>query len=152
VTTLFAALNVLDGSVISCCQNRHRHTEWLKFLKQIDKSVEPGLQIHVVLDNYATHKHAKVREWLAKHPRFHMHFTATSASWMNMVERFFRSLSEDRLKRGVFPSLGDLITAIEQYVATHNEHPKPFVWTKDARDILQKVIRARGKLEMVQTA
>ncbi|MGH6637098.1 MAG: IS630 family transposase [Polaromonas sp.] len=152
VTTLFAALNVLDGSVISCCQNRHRHTEWLKFLKQIDKSVEPGLQIHVVLDNYATHKHAKVREWLAKHPRFCMHFTATSASWMNMVERFFRSLSEDRLKRGVFQSLGDLITAIEQYVGAHNENPKPFVWTKDARDILQKVIRARGKLEMVQTA
>jgi len=95
VTTLFAALNVLDGSVISCCQSRHRHTEWLKFLRQIDKCVEPGLQIHVVLDNYATHKHAKVRQWLARHPRFHMHFTATSASWMNMVERFFRSLSED---------------------------------------------------------
>ncbi len=151
-TTLFAALNILDGSVISQCQPRHRHIEWLKFLKQIDANVAPDLQIHVVLDNYATHKHAKVLKWLAKRPRFHMHFTATSASWMNMVERFFRNLSEDRLKRGVFKSLDELVTAIELFVLAHNENPKPFIWTASARDILEKVIRAKAKLNTVQTA
>lgn len=151
-TTLFAALNILDGSVISQCQARHRHIEWLKFLKQIDANVESGLQIHVVLDNYATHKHPKVLQWLAKHPRFHMHFTATSASWMNMVERFFRSLSQDRLKQGVFKSVDELVCAIELYVLAHNENPKPFVWTASARDILEKVMRAKAKLKTVQTA
>ena len=142
-TTLFAALNILDGSVISQCQPRHRHIEWLKFLKQIDANVAPDLQIHVVLDNYATHKHPKVLKWLAKRPRFHMHFTATSASWMNMVERFFRNLSEDRLKRGVFKSVDELVCAIELFVLAHNENPKPFIWTASARDILEKVIRGR---------
>ena len=151
-TTLFAALNILDGSVISQCQPRHRHIEWLKFLKRIDANVAPDLQIHVVLDNYATHKHPKVLKWLAKHQRFHMHFTATSASWMNMVERFFRNLSEDRLKRGVFKSVDELVCAIELFVLAHNEHPKPFIWTASARDILEKVIRAKAKLNTVQTA
>ena len=151
-TTLFAALNILDGSVISQCQARHRHIEWLKFLKQIDASVAPELQIHVVLDNYATHKHPKVLKWLANRPRFHMHFTATSASWMNMVERFFRNLSEDRLKRGVFKSVDELVAAIELFVLAHNETPKPFIWTKSAQDILQKVMRAKAKLKTVQTA
>ena len=151
-TTLFAALNILDGSVISQCQPRHRHIEWLKFLKQIDANVASDLQIHVVLDNYATHKHPKVLKWLAKHKRFHMHFTATSASWMNMVERFFRNLSEDRLKRGVFKSVDELVCAIELFVLAHNENPKPFIWTATARDILEKVIRARTKLNTVQTA
>ena len=151
-TTLFAALNILDGSVISQCQARHRHIEWLKFLKQIDASVAPELQIHVVLDNYATHKHPKVLKWLANRPRFHMHFTATSASWMNMVERFFRNLSEDRLKRGVFKSVDELIAAIELFVLAHNENPKPFIWTKSAKDILEKVMRAKAKLKTVQTA
>ena len=150
-TTLFAALNVLDGSVISQCQARHRHTEWLKFLKQIDANIAPDLQIHVVLDNYATHKHPKVLKWLAKRRRFHMHFTATSASWMNMVERFFRNLSEDRLKRGVFKSVDELVAAIELFVLAHNENPKPFIWTASARDILEKVIRAKAKLKIVQT-
>ena len=151
-TPLFAALNILDGSVISQCQARHRHIEWLKFLKQIDASVAPELQIHVVLDNYATHKHPKVLKWLANSPRFHMHFTATSASWMNMVERFFRNLSEDRLKRGVFKSVDELIAAIELFVLAHNENPKPFIWTKSAKDILEKVMRAKAKLKTVQTA
>jgi hypothetical protein len=128
-TTLFAALNILDGSVISQCQPHHRHIEWLRFLKQIDANVAPGLQIHVVLDNYATHKYPRVLKWLAKRPRFHMHFTATSASWMNMVERFFRKLSEDRLKRGVFTSVDELVDAIELFVLAHNEDPKPFIWT-----------------------
>ena len=151
-TTLFAALNILDGSVISQCQPRHRHIEWLKFLKQIEATVAPDLQIHVVLDNYATHKHPKVLKWLAKRARFHMHFTATSASWMNMVERFFRNLSEDRLKRGVFKSVDELISAIDLFVLAHNEDPKPFIWTASARDILEKVIRAKAKLNTVQTA
>ncbi len=150
-TTLFAALNILDGTVISQCQPRHRPIEWLKFLKQIDANVESDLQIHVVLDNYATHKHPKVLKWLAKHKRFHMHFTATSASWMNMVERFFRNLSEDRLKRGVFRCVDELVCAIELFVLAHNEDPKPFIWTASARDILEKVIRARAKLNTVQT-
>ena len=150
-TTLFAALNILDGSVISQCQPRHRHIEWLKFLKQIDANIAPDLQIHVVLDNYATHKHPKVLKWLSKRPRFHMHFTATSASWMNMVERFFRNLSEDRLKRGVFKSVDELVAAIELFVLAHNENPKPFIWTASARDILEKVIRAKAKIKTVQT-
>ena len=151
-TPLFAALNVLDGRVISQCQPRHRHIEWLKFLKQIDANVASELQIHVVLDNYATHKHPKVLAWLAKHQRFHMHFTATSASWMNMVERFFRNISETRLKRGVFKSVDELVCAIELFVLAHNEDPKPFIWTASARDILQKVKRAKTKLNIVQTA
>ena len=148
-TTLFAALNVLDGRVISQCQPRHRHIEWLKFLKQIDASVAPELQIHVVLDNYATHKHPKVLAWLSKHQRFHMHFTATSASWMNRVERFFRNISQDRLKRGVFKSVDELVCAIELFVLAHNEDPKPFIWTASARDILEKVIRAKTNLNPV---
>lgn len=120
--------------------------------KKDDANVASDLQIHVVLDNYATHKHPKVLKWLAKHKRFHMHFTATSASWMNMVERFFRNLSEDRLKRGVFKSVDELVCAIELFVLAHNENPKPFIWTATARDILEKVIRARTKLNTVQTA
>ena len=131
-TTLFAALNILDGSVISQCQARHRHIEWLKFLKQIDATVAPDLLIHVVLDNYATHKHPKVLKWLAKCPCFHMHFTATSASWMNVVERFFRNLSEDRLRRGMFKSVDELVAAIELFVLAHNENPNPFILTASA--------------------
>ena len=151
-TCLFAALNVLDGQVISQCQSQHRHIEWLKFLRQIDREIDKDLAVHVVLDNYATHKHPNVLAWLKKHPRFHMHFTATSASWMNMVERFFRSLSTDRLERGVFRSVDELIHAIEQYVNVHNANPKPFIWTAKARDILEKVMRAKSKLRMLQTA
>lgn len=131
--------------------NRHRHSEWLKFLKQIDANVEPDLQIHVVLNNYATHKRPTVLKWLAKRPRFHMQFTATSASWMNMVERFFRSLSEDQLKQGAFKSVDDLVAAIERYVLEHNETPKPFIWTKSACDILEKDMRAKVELKTVQS-
>ena len=150
-TTLFAALNVADGTVIGQCQTRHRHIEWLKFLRLLNEQTAADRDLHLILDNYATHKHPKVMTWLAKHPRFHMHFTATSASWMNMVERFFRNLSEDRLKRGVFKSVDELVAAIELFVLAHNETPKPFVWTKSARDILQKVMRAKAKLKTVQT-
>ena len=145
-TTLFAALNVLDGQVIAQCQQRHRHTEWLQFLRQIDRETSKDKALHLVCDNYATHKHPTVQEWLAKHPRFHIHFTPTSASWLNMVERFFRSISTDRLERGVFRSVPELITAIDEYIAVHNQNPKPFVWTAKANDILQKVIRANRKL------
>ncbi|MDP3474625.1 IS630 family transposase [Hydrogenophaga sp.] len=145
-TTLFAALNVLDGQVIGQCQQRHTHIEWLKFLRQIDRETPKGKTLHLIADNYATHKHPAVQEWLAKHPRFNMHFTPTSASWLNMVERFFRDISENRLRRGVFTSVPELVAAIDEYVAHHNTNPKPFIWTKSARDILQKVIRANRHL------
>ena len=151
-TTLFAALNVLDGQVISQCQQRHRHVEWLKFLKQIDRETPKDKALHLIADNYATHKHPNVLQWLEKHPRFHMHFTPTSASWLNMVERFFRDISESRLRRGVFTSVQDLVTAIDEYVAHHNVDPKPFIWTKSARDILQRVIRANSRLSSKQNA
>jgi transposase len=151
-TTLFAALNVLDGQVISQCQQRHRHIEWLKFLKQIDSQTPKDKALHLIADNYATHKHPKVQQWLAKHKRITMHFTPTSASWLNMVERFFRDISENRLRRGVFTGVADLVQAINEYVAHHNTNPKPFIWTKSARDILQKVIRANENLSSKQNA
>ena len=145
-TSLFAALNVLDGTIISQCQPRHRHQEWLKFLKLIDASVPGDKQVHLICDNYATHKHAKVRAWAARHPRFHFHFTPTSASWLNMIERFFRDLSERALKRGSFYNVDDLIGAITEYINAHNRNPKPFIWTASATDILAKVKRARKAL------
>ncbi|KXS30454.1 MAG: ISBmu8 transposase, partial [Candidatus Gallionella acididurans] len=151
-TTLFAALNVLDGQVISTCQERHRHDEWLKFLKKINRETPKDKTLHLIADNYATHKHPTVLEWLEKHPRFNMHFTPTSASWLNMVERFFRDISENRLRRGVFCSVPELVAAIEEYVAHHNSKPKPFIWTASARDILQKVIRANSRLSAKQNA
>jgi transposase len=117
VTTLFAALNTLDGSVISTCMERHRHTEWLKFLRLIDKSVDETLDIHLIVDNYATHKHAKVQRWLKRHPRFHVHFTPTSSSWLNMVERFFRDITTQAVRRGAFRSVDALIAAIEAYIS-----------------------------------
>jgi len=149
-TTLFAALNVLDGQVIGQCQQRHTHVEWLKFLRQIDRETPRDKTLHLIADNYATHKHPKVQRWLARHPRFEMHFTPTSASWLNMVERFFRDLTTERLRRGVFASVPELVTAIDAYVAHHNTDPKPFIWTKSARDILQKVIRANRRLSTKQ--
>ncbi len=145
-TTLFAALNVADGTVIGQCQDRHRHQEWLKFLQLIDAQTPADRDLHLILDNYATHKHPKVQKWLAKHPRFHLHFTPTSASWLNMVERFFRDLTVNRLRRGVFRSLPELIAALEKYLGQHNKEPKPFIWTATAKDILSKVTRARKKL------
>jgi transposase len=145
-TTLFAALNVADGTLIGQCQGRHRHQEWLKFLQLIDTQTPPDRELHLILDNYATHKHPNVQRWLAKHPRFHLHFTPTSASWLNMVERFFRDLTVHRLRRGVFRSVPELVTALEHYIAAHNQQPKPFIWTAKANDILAKVARARQKL------
>ena len=151
-TTLLAALNVLDGQVIAQCQQRHRHTEWLKFLRQIERETPKGKTLHLIADNYATHKHPAVQVWLEKHPRFNMHFTPTSASWLNMGERFFRDITDKRLRRGVFTSVAELVTAIDEYVAHHNTNPKPFIWTKTARDILQKVIRANNRLSSKQNA
>jgi len=148
-TTLFAAMNVSDGTVISRCQKRHRHQEWLKFLNVIKSNVPSDKDVHLICDNYATHKHAKVRAWAKNNPRFHFHFTPTSASWLNMVERFFRDLSERALKRGSFYDVNDLMGAITEYVNQHNDDPKPYTWTKSANDILAKVKRARAALHKV---
>ena len=145
--TLFAALNTLDGAVISMCDDRHRHQEWLRFLRVIDELNPEAKEIHLIADNYATHKHPKVQRWLKRHPRIHMHFTPTSSSWLNMVERFFRDLTTKRIRRGVFRSIEDLIAAIDEYVDHHNIAPKPFIWTAKARDILEKVQRARRALD-----
>jgi transposase len=150
-TTLFAALDVLTGSVIGECLPRHRHEEFLKFLKTIDRAVPKRLQIHMILDNYATHKHDDVDAWLAKHPRFHLHFTPTSSSWLNLVERFFGKLTDKALRRGVFHSVPDLIAAIEAYLQANNANPTPFVWTATADSILEKVSRGRVALEVITT-
>lgn len=144
-TTLFAALDVLTGNVIGKCFNRHRHDEFLRFLRIVDTQVPRGLQIHMILDNYGTHNHPNVKKWLAKHPRFHLHFTPTSSSWLNMAERFFAAITDKAIRRGVFHSVNDLITAIEEYLRVHNDDPVPFVWTATAEDILAKVARARAK-------
>ena len=146
-TTLFAALNTLDGTVLITCQSRHRHQEWLRFLKQIDAQTPADRELHLIVDNYATHKHAKVTAWLAQHPRFHLHFTPTSASWLNMVERFFRDLTTRRIRDGIFHSVAELETAINAYIASHNVAPKPFIWTASASDILAKVARAQASLD-----
>lgn len=149
-TTLFAAMNTLDGTLISRCEQRHRHLEWLEFLRQINRETPRDKSLHLICDNYATHKHPKVKEWLEKHPRFHVHFTPTSASWLNMVERFFRDLTTERLRNGVFRSVPELTAAIKEYIRVHNKNPKPFVWTAKAHDILAKVIRANRKLSSKQ--
>ena len=149
--TLFAALNVLDGTILSMCDDRHRHQEWLRFLNAIDFTTPGDSQIHLIVDNYATHKHAKVKRWLKRHPRFHVHFTPTGCSWLNMVERFFRDLTQNRIRRGVFHDVEQLINEIELYIEKHNQKPKPFIWTAKASDILEKVKRARATLNTLQS-
>jgi len=151
-TTLFAAMHTLDGTIIRVCQQRHTHVEWLKFLKKIDRETPKDKTLHLIADNDATHKHPVVQAWLAKHTRITMHFTPTSASWLNMVERFLRDITAEQLRRGVFTSVPELIAAIDAYTAHHNKNPKPFIWTKSARDILQKVIRANRRLSSKQNA
>ena len=148
-TTLFAALDVLTGSVIGQCLPRHRHSEFLKFLKTIDREVPDGLNVHLILDNYATHNHPNVKTWLAKHPRFELHFTPTSSSWLNMVETFFGRLTDKAIRRGIFKNVPDLITAIETYLAAHNQNPKPFQWTASTDQILEKVRRGRITLDAI---
>ena len=150
-TSLFAALNIADGSVIGDCMKQHRHQEWIRFLNLIRKTVPAGKDVHIICDNYATHKHDKVKAWQQRNPNFHFHFTPTSASWLNMVERFFRDLSENRIKRGVFHSVADLEQAIAAYLELHNEKPKPFIWTAKASDILEKVTRGRKALDKLQS-
>jgi transposase len=148
-TTLFAALDVLTGKVIGECLPRHRYTEFLKFLRTIDREVPKGLAVHLICDNYATHKHPDVKAWLDKHPRFQLHFTPTSSSWLNLVERWFRELTDKALRRGAFHSVPDLIAKIEDYLNAHNADPKPFIWTATADDILAKVARGRVALQAV---
>ena len=148
-TTLFAALDVLTGTVIGQCLPRHRHTEFIKFLNTIDREVPQGLQVHLILDNYATHKHVEVTNWMKRHKRFHFHFTPTSSSWLNQVERWFRDLTDKNLRRGIFGSVPELIASIESYLNAHNADPKPYVWTATAESILPKVRRARTKLQQV---
>ena len=150
-TTLFAALSMLDGSVIGECYPKHRHQEYLKFLKTINRETPKHLDLHLIVDNYATHKHPEVKKWLSHHKRFHIHFTPTSSSWLNLIERWFRELTEKRLRRSSFTSVGQLEEAIMDYIDSTNESPKPFIWTATAKDILEKVARARAVLDNVQT-
>jgi transposase len=151
-TSLFAAMNILDGTIIGTCMERHRHQEWIKFLNLVKQSVPEDRDVHLICDNYATHKHPKVKKWLDHNKRFHVHFTPTSASWLNMVERFFRDITCNRLKRGIFRSVEELVQAIMGYLANHNESPKPFIWTATAQDILEKVKRGRATLNKLQSA
>jgi len=148
-TTLFAALNVLDGTVIGRNMQRHRHQEFIRFLNAVDREVPAGKAVHVILDNYAVHKHAKVREWLGRHERFVFHFTPTSCSWLNAVEGFFAKLTRRRLKRGVFHSLVDLQAAINRFVAETNRQPKPFVWKADPDQIIAAVRRGHQALDSI---
>jgi transposase len=143
-TCLFAALNVLEGKVIGSCYPRHRNIEFRKFLRQIDRSVPAGLDIHMILDNYGTHNHPKVKTWLDRHPRFHLHFTPTSSSWLNLVERWFGEITRKRIRRGVFRSVPELVAAIEDFIRLNNETPKPFVWTKKVDAILEKVAHCKA--------
>lgn len=146
-TTLFAALNYLDGKIISRTEERHRHIEWLRFLRQIERETPRKLDIHIVLDNYGSHKHPKVMAWLEKHPRFHLHFTPTSASWLNLVERFFRDVHMDVVKHGSFTHLSELNDALQAYMEERNSSPKRYVWRADGHKILEKINRARQVLK-----
>ncbi len=148
-TTLFAALNTLDGQVIGTCMSQHRHQEWLRFLRLIDAQTPTDREVHLIVDNYTTHKHPKVKRWLGRHRRFHLHFTPTSASWLNRVERFFRDLTQHRLRRGVFPSVADLESALRAHLYQHNQNPKPFIGTAKATDILEKVKRGKAALNKI---
>jgi transposase len=146
-TTLFAALNILDGTVIGSCYPRHRHEEFLKFLRKIDRETPDGMNLHLIVDNYGTHKHPNVQKWLSKHNRFHLHFIPTSSSWLNLIERWFGNITQKRIRRGVFHSVPDLIAAIEEYIRLNNQDPKPFVWTKKVDDIIQKINHCKAIME-----
>ncbi len=138
-TSLFAALDIATGKVIGRCHRRHRHQEFLRFLDQIESEVPAELEIHLILDNYGTHKAPKVQRWFTKHPRYHLHFTPTSASWLNQVERWFAKITDQRIRRGVFQAVKELETAILDYIKTNNEEPKPFIWTATADMIFAKI-------------
>ena len=146
-TTLFAALELAEGRLMGTCFPKHRHQEWIQFLEIIDKQTPPDLDLHLIVDNYSTHKHLKVRQWLKRHGRFHIHFIPTSSSWLNLIERWFGEITHKRIRRGVFHSVPELIEAIMKYIDQHNQNPKSFVWTAKAETILQKVQRARKMLD-----
>ena len=146
-TTLFAALSMLDGQVIGDCMPRHRHQEFIRFLKKIDTDTPAHLELHLIVDNYGTHKHARVKRWLGRHPRVHLHFTPTASSWLNLVERWFRDLTEKRIRRGSFESVPALIAVIEEYLDQSNQHPHIFVWTASAQRILAKITKCKEVLE-----
>jgi transposase len=149
-STLFAALNAATGAVIGACKKRHRHEEFLSFLQTINNQTAAGLDLHIIVDNYATHKHANVKKWLKRNQHVHLHFIPTSSSWLNLVERFFGLLTDKALRRGVFTSVKELEATIQDFIAHHNGAPKPFVWTKSANKILEKVERARKALSLIR--
>jgi transposase len=146
-TTLFAALSMLDGKVIGDCMPRHRHQEFIRFLKKIDSETPAGLNLHLIVDNYGTHKHPRVKSWIRRHPRFHLHFIPTSSSWVNMVERWFREITDKRIRRGVFRSVPELIAAIEEYMNNHNQNPRVFVWTASVESIMAKIAKCKEALD-----
>ena len=146
-TTLFAALSMLDGKVIGDCMPRHRHQEFIRFLKQIDGETPFGLDLHLMVDNYSTHKHPQVKSWLKRHPRFHLHFTPTSSSWLNLVERWFREITDKRIRRGSFQNVSALIKAIQDYLENHNQNPKIFVWSTPVVRILAKIAKCKEVLD-----
>ncbi len=148
-TTLFAALEVAEGKVIGTCMQKHRHQEWIKFLKVIDENTPPELDLHLIVDNYATHKHPNVKKWLQRHPRFHLHFIPTSSSWLNLIERWFRELTVKRIRRGAFRNVDELKKAIMSFIATHNESGNSFSWTAKAEEIFEKVKRAKAVLDKI---
>jgi len=150
-TTLFAALDMAEGRLIGTCMSQHRHQEWLRFLKLIDTQTPPDVDLHLIVDNYQTHKHPKVQKWLKGHSRFHMHFTPTSSSWANLVQRWFRQITQKRIRRGTFISVDHLTKAIMDYIEQHNENPKAFVWSAKVEHILEKVRRARAVLDNLST-
>ncbi len=146
-TTLFAALSMLDGKVIGDCMPRHRHQEFIRFLKKIDAETPPHLDLHLIVDNYGTHKHPRVKSWLRRHPRFHLHFIPTSSSWLNLVERWFRKLTDKRIRRGSFRSVPELIAAIKEYLENHNQTPQVFTWTASVEAILTKIAKCKEALD-----
>ena len=146
-TTLFAALSMLDGKVIGDCMPRHRHQEFIRFLQTMDGATPPALDLHLIVDNYGTHKHPRVKSWVRRHPRFHLHFIPTSSSWLNMVERWFREITDKRIRRGVFRRVAELIAAIDEYLKNHNQNPKVFVWTAPVDRIMTKIAKCKEALE-----
>jgi transposase len=146
-TTLFAALSMLDGKVIGTCMDRHRHQEFIRFLKLIDNKTPNDMELHLIVDNYCTHKHQRVQSWLRRHPRFHLHFIPTSSSWLNMVERWFREITDKRIRRGTFKNVRSLIDAIHQYLDHHNQNPKVFMWSATVERILAKIAKCKEALE-----
>ena len=145
-TTLFAALSMLDGKVIGDCMPRHRHQEFIRFLNKIDAETPSNLDLHLIVDNYATHKHPQVKSWMRRHPRFHIHFIPTSSSWLNLVERWFREITDKRIRRGSFHNVAELIAAIEDYLKCHNQNPRVFVWKASADSIMTKIAKCKEAL------